>query len=178
MIEELGQYDIPFTGIELAMQRWVSEALELRHGVAGDPDGRLTEVNPTDGSRAVTAMLVRVRARSDRVDELLAKATQARGRSKRAEDQAAFSAGIAFDTAMRENAARRTIEFTSAQERKADAALDSLEQKRIQHHAGKLVSIASEVYEVINQIHWQLESIRKDLRATLHALQFESSLER
>lgn len=119
-----------------------------------------------------------MRLRSDRVDELLAKVTQARGRVKRAEDQAKFAADLAYDEAARANSINRRAEFSSARERNADASLDSIQQKRQAHQAARLVSVASEAYEVVNQAHWSLESIRKDLRADLHSLQFESSLER
>lgn len=176
--EELSAHDIPFTGIEEAITGWVREALELRHGSAGDPAGRIGVPEATADMNEILVLLLRVRVRSDRVDELLAKCTQAKGRAKRAQDQASFSAEVAYDEASRNNAARRTVEYTSAKERHADASLDSLEQRRVAHHAGRLVSVTAEAYEVVNQIHWQLDGIRKDLRGSLHALQFETSLER
>jgi aromatic ring-cleaving dioxygenase len=178
MIAELGQYDIEFTGIEAAIQNWVREALELRHGAGEDPEGPLGNIDYSRGGNAISALLVRVRSRSDRVDMLLANVTQAKARTRRAQQAAEFEASVAYDTATKTNAANRRVEFSTARERHADAALDSLEQKRVAHHAERTVSIATEAYEVINQIHWQLESIRKDLRAAIHNIQFESSLER
>jgi hypothetical protein len=177
VVEELATHDIPFTGVEAAVVAWVHEALELRHGAAEDPNGPLGYGPAEDSPSAWMAYLTRVRMRSDRVDELLSKVTQAKGRAKRAQDQAQFVADIAYDEAARVNAARRP-EFSSARERHADASLDSLEQRRIAHHAARLVSVTAEAYEVVNQVHWQLDAIRKDARSTLHALQFESSLER
>lgn len=176
--EDISAYDIPFNDIETRIVSWVAEALELRHGEAGDPEGRITAVSSEEGPQAVQHMLIRVRARSDRVDGLLAKVTQAKGRTKRAQDAAAFEAERAYDTASVTNAANRTREFTSARERTAEANLDSFEQKRHAYLANRLVSVASEAYDLVHQIHWQLDGIRKDLRATLHSLQFESSLER
>lgn len=174
----VAMYDVPFAALEGAILGWVSEALDLRHGVAGDPKGRIGTVRIEDGLREILDLLLRVRVRSDRVDELLAKVTQAKGRAKRAQDGAQFAADVAYDEATRGNAARRTIEFSTGRERHADAALDSLEVRRTAHQAARLVSVTTEAYEVVNQVHWQLEGIRKDLRASLHAFQFESSLER
>lgn len=176
-MSELSTFDIPFNEQEKAIFAWVEEALELRHGEAGDPKGALTPVDQSDGVPVLNDALLRVRLRSDRVDELLSKITLARGRAKRAKDAATFSAETALMTATQHHSARR-VEFSSAKEREAEAKLDSLEQLRIAHQSERLVSITNDAYEVINQKHWQLDAIRKDLRATLHSLQFESSLER
>lgn len=176
-MSELADYDLPFSGIESRLVGWVSEALELRHGAAEDPQGKLTPVDPSEGPPAITESLLRVRARSDRVDELLSRITLERGRAKRAKEGAQFAADTALMEATQVRASRRA-EFSSGREREAEAKLDSLEQRRMAHQADRLVSVANDAYEVINQVHWQLDAIRKDLRATLHALQFESSLER
>lgn len=178
VIEELAVHDIPFTGLEATVVAWVEEALELRHGAVEDPAGRLGAGPIEDSPTAWVEYLRRVRQRADRVDELLAKVTRAKGRAKRAQDQAQFSAELAYDEAMRDNAANRRAEFVTAKEKHADAALDSLEQRRLAHHAARLVSVTAEAYDVVNQVHWQLDAIRKDTRSTLHALQFEASLER
>lgn len=166
------------TSHELALAGIVTEALELRHGAAEDPEGRLTTVDPNDGPEAVSHMLLRVRQRSDRVDYLLAQVTRIRGRARRARDNARFEAEFAYDTATNTNERNRTREFVTAAERHADAALLSLPEKRAAFLADRLVSHADEAYEVVNQIHRQLGDIRTDLRATLRGLQFESSLER
>lgn len=176
--EELSAHDIPFTEVEDAVLGWVREALELRHGAAGDPQGKLGYLTDSAGIPEIQNLLLRVRARSDRVDELLAKTTQAKGRAKRALDHAQFTAEVAYDSAAQNLQASRRAEFTSARERHADAALMSLEQRRLAHHGARLVSVTLEAYDVVKQVHWQLDAIRKDLRASLHALQFESSLER
>lgn len=174
--EQVEVYDIPFVGIEESIYGWVREALELRHGTANDPEGRLN--SDVSDIAAVQHELIRTRQRADRVDELLSKVTQARGRLRRAEEQSKFDADLAYDTASRANSINRRAEFSSARERHADASLDSIEQKRLAHQAARFVSVAVEAFEVVNQVHWSLESIRKDLRGQLHALQFESSLER
>ena len=173
---ELSEYDLPFDSMAERVTSWVAEALELRHGSAGDPKGSIRGVS-ADSPGEVMDLLLRVRSRSDRVDELLSKVTQAKFRAKRAKDEAAFSAEKAVMEATRVHSTKR-VEFSSGRERESEAKLDSFNELRVAHQADRLVSITSEAYEVINQIHWQLDSIRKDLRANLHALQFESSLER
>lgn len=176
MTAELAAYDIPFTEVEQQVLSWVKEALDLRHGPAGDPKGPIRGA-PQETPAEVTDLLLRVRARSDRVDELLSKVTLARGRARRAKEEAAFTADRVLMEATQSRAARR-VEFSSGKEREAEAKLDAFEERRIAHQGDRLVSVTNDAYEVINQCHWQLDGIRKDLRAQLHALQFESSLER
>ncbi len=174
--------EIEYNDLETAILGWVEESLELRHGAAGDPEGNLRgwEYDPAQGAGGVSRQLARVTQRVDRVDELLAKATRARARARRARDEAAFVAEIAYDEATARNKQiRRAFEsFDSRDDRKADATLASLNEKRAAHEANRLVSVAEEAFDVIMQIHWQLDAMRKDLRATIHALQFESSLDR
>lgn len=174
--EDLAPYDLPLSAVEASVTQWVNEALELRHGGAGDAAG---SINGQDAETIdqITDLLIRVRSRSDRVDELLANVTRAKARSKRIKDEAAFVADLRLLEATQTRASQR-VDFESAREREADAKLVSIEERRAEHRATKLVSITTEAYDVINQIHWQLDAIRKDLRARLHALQFESSLER
>lgn len=176
-MSSLSVYDVPFDEIEAAVMAWVSEALDLRHGEAGDPEGPLGAGPASDDIGEWRTFLFRIRQRSARTDELLSKVTQAKARAKRAQDGAAFAAELAYDEATRNHAARRTTEFTTGKERHADAALDSLEQRRVAHRASRLVSVTTEAYDVVNQVHWQFDGLRKDARSVLHALQFESSLE-
>jgi len=161
---------------EAQIMAWVTETLELRHGEAGDPKGRLRGAEQ-ESIAEMTDLLLRVRARADRVDELLSKVTLARGRARRAKEEAAFTADRALMQATQIRGAKRT-EFSSAAERAADAKLDSFEERRVAYLRDRLVSVTNDAHEVISQVHWQLDAIRKDLRASLHALQFESSLER
>lgn len=176
MTTNIDAFDLPFDEVGGTVLGWVREALELRHGVAGDPKGTIKDAR-TDTTADLTDLLVRVRTRSDRVDELLSKVTLARGRARRAKEEAAFSADRALMVATQNRAARK-VEFSAAKEREAEAKLDAFEERRIAHQGDRLVSITNDAYEVINQVHWQLDAVRKDLRASLHALQFESSLER
>ena len=169
-------YDIPLSQMESRILGWVEEAVEVRHGVWGDPEGRLRDSDP-DSPLGALGLLQRVRRRSDRIDELLATATRARARARRAKDEAAFTADVALMTATSERAGRR-VAYEAGREREADAKLSSMEERRLAHQASRLVDVTQEAYDVISQIHWQLEALRKDLRSTLHALQFESTLER
>ncbi len=173
---ELSEYDLPFDTMGERVTSWVAEALELRHGSAGDPQGPIrgsAESSPSE----IMDLLLRVRSRADRVDELLSKSTQAKFRARRAKDEAQFVADRKVMEATKHHASRRG-DFSAGREREAEAKLDSFAELRVSHQADRLVSITIEAYEVINQVHWQLDAIRKDLRASLHALQFESSLER
>ncbi len=175
-MSELADYDIPFSDLETQVVSWVKEALDLRHGTGGDPQGLLKGA-PEETTGEIMELLLRVRARADRVDELLSRVTLARGRAKRAREEAAFAADRALMEATQQRASRRA-EFSTGKEREADAKLDAFEERRIAHQGDRLVSVTNDAYEVVNQVHWQLDAIRKDLRASLHALQFESSLER
>lgn len=173
---DLDVYDIPFSDLEQQVMGWVTEALELRHGSAGDPKGKLHDADPED-PRGMMDLLRRVRARADRVDGLLATVTRARGRARRAKTEAEFVAANALDTATSNRATRRR-DFETGREREADAKLDTFEQRRLAHQAARLVDVTTEAFDIISQVHWQFNAMRQDIRAALHALQFEASLER
>lgn len=170
--------NIDTTAAEAALTRMVEEALELRHGEAGDPEGRLSVINPDEGPSAVSHMLLRVRLRSDRVDFLLSGVTRLRGAARRTRDNARYESELAYNTATNTNENRRTREYVTGAERHAQASLDSLVEKRAAFLADRLVSVADESYEVILQVHRQLGDMRTDLRSTIRELQFESGLER
>lgn len=177
MIPEMEKYDTPLGGIEQRMTGWVEEALELRHGKADDDEGDLRDALFAEGPRDVAHQLVRVRARSDRIDGLLANITRARGRLRRLQSNAKFEADRAYSEEAARGLASR-VDYSSAKERDSNAKLGSFEQQRIAHHAAQAVALADECYEVIKDISYQLSSLRTELRAVLHALQFESTLER
>lgn len=180
MIKELYKYDIEFSEVESKVLEWAQEALELTYGQAEDPEGKLPALpDLVQGLAPMARLLARTVARVDRVDELLSKVTQARARARRAKSQASFDAEAAYDRALRENQGRRSPNlFASADERKADATLDSIEEKRVAHHADRLVSVTEEAYDVINQCHWSLEGKRRDLRTLMSSVGFEAALDR
>lgn len=173
---DLSAYDIPLSELEGKILEWAQEAVDARHGTFGDPEGKLTTGSDQSPAEAL-AFLRRVRARADRVDELLQAAKRARGRARRALAEVAFETDKALDTEIAKAAGKR-VEFSAASERRVDAKLATFEQRRVEHQAKRLLDVCEETVDVINQMHWSLDGIRKDLRGTLHALQFESSLER
>lgn len=175
---ELSTYDIPFTDLESQLMEWVKEALDIRHGEYNDPEGKLSLPLPSLGTGAILNSLLRVRSRLDRVDELVAKVTQAQYRIARAEASAKFDAEEAWDRAAQRNRAANVGQFTTGKERAADASLDSFEQKRTAHQASRLVSVATEALAVIKHAYWGLNALREDHNTLLRTLQFESSLER
>lgn len=176
--DSIEKFDIPLNQMESKMMSWVEEAMELRYGEAGDEEGILTPLREDASYDIVLHELYRVRKRSDRVEFLLSRVTQAKGRAGRILAQAKFEADNRKAQAMRDNASRRSaVSFTSAQERDSEASLDSFEQLREAHIAGRLTDIAKECHEIISKMYWQLSDIRKDLRATLHTLEFASTLE-
>ncbi len=170
----LEAYDVPLSELEQRLISWVTEAVDLRHGEAGDPRGALS-TGSDESPREAVEYLRRVRARADRVDELLQAAKRARGRARRALAEVAFDAEQKISEGI--NKQKRT-EFQSHREREVTAKLEAFETRRIEHQAKRLLDVAEESVDVINQMHWSLDAIRKDLRSTMHNLQVEDSLER
>lgn len=175
-LEGLSVHDLPLAGLEVTMNAWVEEALELRHGVAGDPEGSIKNVHP-ETPVEILQLLRRVRTRADRVDGLLSAITRARTRLNKVRDEAAFTAEARVIGATSEGAKNRR-EFSSGNERQADAKLAAFNELRAQHQARTLANAAQGAYDVINQVSWQLGALRRELTDQIRALQFESSLER
>lgn len=174
---ELDEYDVPPSRQEERVLAWVSEAMELRYGAAGDDEGSLDGILDVNSPRDVLAALRRVRIRADRVEHLLVNARRAKRRAKSTRDRVAFEAGNRFGASLVAEGQRR-VEFQSAEERRQIANMESIEERRLAHQAERLVDITVEAYDAINTIHWGLDAIRKDLRSALNAFQFENSLER
>lgn len=158
----MSAYDIPFEGNEKALLGWVEEALELRHGIAGDADGPI-ELPPFEAGRdAVLDVVRRVRVRLDRIEELQAKARQVKGRVSRVKANAEFEADIAYDEAMMKQA-NRGREYVSSVQLRSEASMDSIDQKRTVHQTNRLLSIADESYDVIKGCYWGMDKIRSEL---------------
>lgn len=173
-MSDIDVYDIPLSGMEKQLDDWAREAVELRHGVAGDPEGKLSTGTDETPAEAVQ-WLRRIRARSDRVDELLQAVKRARGRVRRIVAEAAFASTNEVDAGIRKQG---RVEFTAAREKESNARLDAFETRRKEHMARRLLDVAEECVDVINQMNWSLADLRKDARSSIHALQFESHLER
>jgi hypothetical protein len=158
----LSTYDIPFEGVEKTILEWVEEAMELRHGEAGDPLGRIELPAYVDGRDGVLVVLRRVRVRLDRLEELQAKSRQALGRVDRVRASAEFEAEMAQDAALKKQADRGR-DYTSSLQLKSEASLDSIDQKRTAHQSKRVQSIASEAYDVIKGCYWGMDKIRTEL---------------
>lgn len=164
--------------LQKKLLKMAEEAIALRYEAGDDPEGPLTPLDTTASYTEVMHELYRTRMRADRIEHLMAKVTQVRGRLRRNRNEKKFEADMRHAAAMRENSARRSFEsFSSAKERDSEASLDSFEQLRESHQAAKILDVADECHEVISKLYWQLSDIRKDLRALLHALEFQSTLE-
>ncbi len=148
---------------EELLTAWVEEALELRHGEANDPDGRVSLPPFELGYRGAVDMLQRVRVRIDRIEELESLARRAKGRIIRAREAADFDASLAYDRALQNNRATRIHEYTIGDERKADATLASLDQKRLAHQMKRAESFATEALDVISKCAWGLKNLREDI---------------
>jgi hypothetical protein len=179
MSTSIDDFDIPLSEIEKKVMDWAEEALELRHGAGEDPEGTLAAGFAdldVEHSREIISLMFRIRQRSDRVDYLASLALRAKGRALRAQNEAKFIASNKYDEAMSSRSQTKR-EFTSSRELHANASLDSVDDRRLAHKAERLVSLTQESYEVINQIGWQLQRLRDDLKEMLRTLRFEHSLD-
>jgi len=148
--------------VENELLAWASEALELRHGEADDPQGKVSLPEFELGQPAAVDMLARVRVRLDRVEELQSKARRAKGRVMRMREEADFEASLKYDEEMA-NGKNRWREYVTADEKRADAMLASLSEKRQAHQLKRLESVATETLDVIGQCYWGLGKLREDI---------------
>jgi len=152
---------------------WVQEALKLR----------MTADLPVVNTSPATALvfLGDVRARLDRVEELLGKAIRHRATARRAQATAQAQADDAFDTAITRHRAAPVQsggDFLSARERTAAANLAVLDLLHQVRAIDRLVSTADEAVEVLRLTHRGLDGLRQDSQVVLRTLAFESTLER
>lgn len=145
---------------------WVTEAMELRHGAAEDPEGRVSLPPFELGQPAAVDMLQRVRQRLDRVEELQSLARQGLGRVIRLREEAEYELSLKYDESIA-NSRNRFVEYQSADEKRADAALASITEKRNLHKIKKLESHAKEALDVIGQCYWGLSNLRTDIHQML-----------
>jgi HAMP domain-containing protein len=162
--------------IQATVERWVQEVIELRFGAGEDPEGSLPTIEPQHPDEAIH-LLSRVRARADRVEELESSIRRLRGRLRRQQFDAQLEAEVKRDEAFVTNRATKVMDFVSADEKRADAALASIEEKRAAIAAQRLVDYVQEAFDVVDQARWGLSAYRQDLRAQLHGLQVVRSQE-
>ncbi len=148
--------------VENQLLCWATESLELRHGEADDPSGRVSLPAFELGQPAAVDMLSRVRQRLDRVEELQSHSRQALGRVVRMREEAEYELSQKYDTAIATNR-NRFVDYQSADEKRADADLQSLEEKRKLHQVKRVESHAREVLDVVTQCYWGLSNLREDL---------------
>lgn len=154
--------------VEDQLEAWVREAIELR----------FTPIDTgTETVEEIIDQLTAVRTCSDRVEEIQSQVRRLKGRLGRQLMDAQFDAEIKRDEAYQMNAATRVASFVTADEKRADASLASIQEKRAAHKAKRLADLADETYRCIEDARWGLSAIRQDLRAILHAKQVVSSLE-
>lgn len=149
--------------LEASLTAWVEEALNLRHGEAGDPLGKIGLPAYEAGQPAAIDMLQRVRVRLDRVEELQSMSRRAKARVIRARSQADFDAALAYDSAIQRQGATRAREYVIGDEKKADAALASLTEKRLAHQMRRAESFATEALDIVTDCYWGLEKLREDI---------------
>ncbi len=145
----------------------------------------LREVGPLPGVAAspvdVVGFLVDVRARQDRVEELLVQAIRLRAAAQRAAAQLSAQADDAWDTAVRRVRSAPVQsggEYSSARERHAEANLAILDQRHAARTATDIAHRCDEIADLIRLTHRGLDTTRADAHALLRTLAFESHLER
>lgn len=162
--------------VEATVLTWVKEAIDLRHGDAGDEEGKLRILSIEDGVPAVMHELTRVRKRTDRVDYLRTQVALLRSKLKKSKAEAKFAAESKLMEATTHRN-RTKLEYDSAAAVASEAGLDAFEERRAAHEAQVLLDVVEDSYWVIDKITSELDSIRTDLRAIIKSLQFSSTLE-
>lgn len=160
------------TDTRAVLDMMVREAISLRF------DTKLP-VYPAAAPLVLEALL-EVRSRLDRVEELLGQVVRMRSRVAERANLATATVGDAWDseaTRMRQ-APVSMGEYSSAKERAAEANLAVLDLRREQRSAAELLAACESARDVIRLSHSGLEGLRHDLRTWLHALSFESHLDR
>jgi len=160
-----------------ALTKWVEEAIDLRFGDAGDPEGKIVLPKLEAGHRALADSLGRVRVRIDRLDEIRAQVTRVKAHIQRSQMEAKFAAEMAYHAASRKNQNNRVASFVSADERKADASLDSFAEKRAAHLAELRMAQVDEAVRIVDQCFWGLGNLREDHNTLLRTISFINSLE-
>ncbi len=156
--------------LKQALDSWTSEALQLRF--AGPA------LKPGYGPSDVLDSLLELRQRLDRVEELVFKAVQLRGRVKLSTDVAVATAQDAMDRVVQ--AARdRGEQYVTAAEKVAEANLATRDQRLDAREAIALSGRCDDAVEMLRLVYKGLEANRQDHLAILRTLQaFESGQDR
>lgn len=163
--------------IASTLEAYLTEALELRV-VTDLPD-------PGSDPKHVLESLVHTRGRLDRVEELLQRALRLRHRVQRSVAVVRAVHDDARDAVLTNARKQRggpvtrdNDQYTSAQERAAEANLATVEHRRSLRQAEEVASHCDEAVEILRLTHRGLEGIRVDHLTVLRAVQFESTLDR
>jgi hypothetical protein len=155
------------------LDRFVAEALQLR---------MVSDLPVTAGTAAeAIAFLGTVRARLDRIEEMLSRVLRLRARAQRAHTVATAAADDAFDTAItRQRAApvQSGGEFSSARERAALANLAVMDLLHAARRTALTAHMCDEAVDLIRLAYRGLDGLRTDTATLLRSLAFESHLER
>ncbi len=171
----LAAYDIPIDGAGAALMKWVEEAVDQRYGRGSDTK-KLDEYSDETPAEAVEYLRA-IRNRADQIDRLRTAAKRARGRARRALAAVSYDTDNEMSEAIGKEIGKKQ-EYASFKAQEVTAKLATFDQRRMQYEAKRLLDIADEAVEVITDVHWSLDAIRKDVRSILMELQFEHSLER
>jgi hypothetical protein len=160
--------------LETRIAEMLDEALTTRQTIMA-PLGS----NPDE----LLAALADVRARLDRVEELLASGLRLRGQARRAAEDASFAADVAWAQALesiKSAPVRRggSDSFEGPRERYAQADLAIFDAKRHTRALARQASEMDDYVEVLRLTLRGLDGVRSDLLVMLRAFQVEARLER
>lgn len=149
----------------------ITEALELRFV-------ELT-VGPHSAPGQVMEEEWTVRARLERVDELLLQTYRLKESLKRGSAAAKADYDDAWDTELHRinnSITGRMGDTMSIKDRTAQVNLKLITQKRAQRSADEILSFANEAYYLIKEVHEGLQSTKQDLQSVIRVFQIESSV--
>lgn len=149
-------------------EAWIAEAVQLRSEVD-------MPIGWAPGPADLRDLLTQVRARQDRVDELVVNTTRLRAAASRA----AVAAKAELDDKWDAAAARvPASDFQTGRDRQAQINLLIVGTARAARQADEKLSRASEAVDVLRVVQRSLDGFRIDVHRLLQALTIEQSLER
>lgn len=163
----------PTLDIKAVCDGIIEEALDLRFGAK-------IPVHPAAPS-TILETLLDVRARLDRVDELLAKALRMHSAVQEALTVATAEYDDAWDqeiTRLKNSPVRQGSEYTTAKERHAEANLATLNLRFKVRSTERVARHCQSAVDLVRLTNRGLESVRQDLRTWLDGLRYESHLDR
>lgn len=155
------------------MRSWLAEVMYLRQ--------QASACLPQPGAHPQRTYdaLIYLRAILDRMETLQSSAIGMTGSARRYARSQAEAADDAYDeSAARLRRSGRYEEYVSAKERHADASLAVLPQLRAARQAQALRDEAEEITDRIKSAYRWTDEARRDMRAALGYLTWESHLER